>query len=60
MLDLLKRCFADQVDSKKWQAKLKEIIPSCGQSLAADKELCMKVRADTSEVLGLQFVPEYS
>lgn len=60
MLDLLKRCFTDKVDSKEWQSKLKQMIPSYGQSLTANKELCMKVRADTSEVLGLRFVPQYS
>ena len=57
MLDLLKRCFKNKVDTKEWQTKLKQMIPSYGQSLASDAELCMKVRADTSEVLGLKFVP---
>jgi hypothetical protein len=31
------------------------MIPSYGQSLASNAELCMKVRAQTSEVLGLKF-----
>lgn len=60
MLDLLQRCFKHKVDSKEWQAKLKQMIPSYGQSLAADAQLCLKVRMDTSEVLGLKFEPAYS
>ncbi len=59
MLDLLKRCFADKVDSNEWQTKLKQMIPSYGQSLAKDSRLLYKTRAYTSEALGLpQFVPE--
>jgi len=57
MLDLLKRCFKNKVDSSEWQAKLKQMIPSYGQSLAANAELCMQLRAETSEVLGLKYVP---
>ncbi len=55
MLDLLKRCFKNKFSTNEWQAKLKQMIPSYGQSLASNAELCMKVRARTSEVLGLKF-----
>jgi len=58
MLDLLHRCFKSKVDSEKWQEKLKQMIPSYGQSLALDSRLLYKTRAHTSEVLGLQLVPE--
>ena len=54
MLDLLKRCFPDQLKSASWQVKLREIIPSYGQSLAENKGLAMTTRNKTSEVLGLK------
>jgi malate dehydrogenase (quinone) len=58
MLDLLKRCFASQLYTHEWQTKLKEMIPSYGQSLAEDAELCEATRARTSEVLGLVTLEE--
>lgn len=54
MLGLLPRCFPDKAKTEEWQRKLKEIIPSYGQSLADNEELCMKIREQTSEVLGIQ------
>jgi malate dehydrogenase (quinone) len=53
MLDLLQRCFHDQVNTVEWQTKLKEMIPSYGLSLGKDRELCRRIRRHTSEVLGL-------
>lgn len=58
--ELLKRCFKNKVDRNEWQAKLKQMIPSYGQSLASNAELCLKVRAQTSEVLGLKFANQGS
>ncbi|WP_367615711.1 malate:quinone oxidoreductase [Pontibacter liquoris] len=55
MLGLLKRCFAEQYSSAAWQEKLKQMIPSFGQSLADDAQLCNEIRAYTSEVLGLEY-----
>ena len=52
MLEVLKRCFADKLKNQ-WMDKLKEMIPSYGQSLIDDAELCRKVRADTAAVLNL-------
>ncbi|WP_211217539.1 malate:quinone oxidoreductase [Segetibacter koreensis] len=60
MIDLLKRCFKDKVDTREWQGKLKQMIPSYGRSLAKDAQLCREIRAYTSEVLGLQFVPAHA
>ncbi|HTA61850.1 MAG TPA: malate:quinone oxidoreductase [Bacteroidia bacterium] len=51
MLDLLKRCFKDQVNTDEWQSKLKEMIPSYGKSLVTNSELCEGIREKTSEVL---------
>ncbi|HXB40303.1 MAG TPA: malate:quinone oxidoreductase [Bacteroidia bacterium] len=53
MLDLITRCFKDRVASPLWQDKLKEMIPSFGQSLGKDAELCQKTRERTSRVLDL-------
>jgi malate dehydrogenase (quinone) len=53
MLDLLKRCFPDQLASAAWQEKLRAIIPSFGRSLAQDADLTRELRQHTSRVLGL-------
>jgi malate dehydrogenase (quinone) len=55
MLELLQRCFADEVKNG-WSSKLTEMIPSFGKSIARDAELCKRVRAETAEVLQLQNV----
>ena len=53
MLDLLKRCFPEQLATDAWQQKLKEMIPSYGQVLANNPALGQELRKQTSEVLGL-------
>lgn len=53
MLNLLKLCFKNKINTPEWQNKLKEMIPSYGQSLARDEKLCKETRSYTSEVLGL-------
>ena len=53
MLSLLARCFPDKVKTPEWQRKLKQMIPSYGESLALNPELLRQVRAWTSDVLGL-------
>jgi len=53
MLTLMKQCFPQQMQSQKWQEKLKQMIPSYGQSMGEDAELCQKMRSWTSRVLGL-------
>ena len=53
MLDLLQRCFPEQLQSDAWQSTLKAMIPSYGTVLANDPELGHKLRQHTSEVLGL-------
>jgi malate dehydrogenase (quinone) len=56
MVRVLEMCFKDELTKGGWAAKLKEMIPSYGQSLIDDAELCRRVRADTASVLGLQTV----
>ncbi|WP_266203609.1 malate:quinone oxidoreductase [Pontibacter kalidii] len=53
MLGLLERCFMHRINTEEWQEKLKEMIPSYGQSLSSDPALLDQVRNYTSEVLGL-------
>lgn len=53
MLDLLQLCFPQQLASAAWQAGLKELIPSYGQSMATDAVLCARVRAQSLERLKL-------
>ncbi len=54
MLTLMQKCFKEHMISAQWQAGLKEMIPSYGQALAENPELCAKVREHTAEVLGLR------
>ena len=56
MLTLLERCFSDKIKSDENQAKLREMIPSYGRSLAKDPALLKELRKYTSEVLGLELV----
>ncbi len=51
MLELLKDCFNEKLQTENWQSKLKEMIPSYGESLAENGILCAKTRAKTAEVL---------
>lgn len=54
MLGLLKKCFPSKLQSDAWQQKIKEMIPSYGESLGENAELCSKVREWTSRVLKLE------
>jgi len=51
MLDVIERCFKRQLPS--WTPRLKEMIPSYGQSIADDANLCSHVRSDTAAALHL-------
>jgi malate dehydrogenase (quinone) len=53
MISVLERCFADEMNSG-WAVKLKQMIPSYGESLTDNAELLRRVRADTAGVLGLR------
>ena len=53
ILSLIEACFAAKVKTPEWQSKLKEMIPSYGQSLAHDEALAMATRKRTHEILGL-------
>jgi malate dehydrogenase (quinone) len=51
MLDVMERCFKRQLSG--WAPHLREMIPSFGQSIADDADLCRHVRADTAVALRL-------
>src|SRR5262249_35745798 len=55
-LNVIERCFQDKLKSGGWPTKLKEMIPSYGQSLIEDAALCRRVRAETASVLHLENV----
>lgn len=55
MLDLLKRCFPQQLNTPAWQEKLKTMIPSYGQHLDQDEQLSHDIREHTTKVLDLKF-----
>jgi malate dehydrogenase (quinone) len=50
MVSVIERCFPKQL-ANGWTAKLKEMIPSYGQSLIENAALCDKVRAETAPIL---------
>ncbi len=54
MLNVLKKCFPDQMASPTWQDKLQKMIPSYGHSLIENRDLCLKTRQRTTEILKLQ------
>jgi len=53
MVELLERCFTEQVKTEEWQQKLRIMIPSYGKHLNDEPELLSKLREHTHGVLGL-------
>jgi malate dehydrogenase (quinone) len=51
MLNLLQKCFPTKMRSAEWMAKLQQMIPSHGLSLAQDPKLCDQIRAWTDQAL---------
>lgn len=54
MIDVLERCFKDRIDSPEWQDRMKELVPSYGQSLVSNPELLHQVRDRTLTTLQLR------
>ena len=54
MLEVIKKCFPEQLQSPAWQQKLKEIFPSYGQNLKEDSQLLQRIRVETAEILGIR------
>jgi malate dehydrogenase (quinone) len=51
MIEVIERCFAEKLKDGGWSVKMKELIPSYGQSLVENAGLCQRVRAETAAVL---------
>ena len=54
MIDVIERCFSDRLENDGWKEKLKEMIPSYGESLINDEVLLNKVRENTLTTLNLK------
>jgi malate dehydrogenase (quinone) len=52
MVEVLERCFPDKL-ANGWGSRLKEMIPTYGQSFIDNSTLCREVRAKTAETLHL-------
>lgn len=53
MVDLIGRCFKEEMATPEWQEKLKIMIPSHGQTLNDNPALLDQIRKDTASVLKL-------
>jgi malate dehydrogenase (quinone) len=58
MIQVIERCFGEKLTAAGWSDKLKELIPSYGQSLAENAALCQRVRAETAAVLHINNIKE--
>ena len=58
MVRVIERCFQENLEGGPWLAKLKEMIPSYGRSLAENAALCQQVRAETATVLRINNIDE--
>jgi malate dehydrogenase (quinone) len=52
MIEVIERCMAERLDTD-WKARLKEWVPSYGESLVENGELLNRTRENTLRVLGL-------
>lgn len=50
-LEVLQRCFPQELTDTAWLPKLKEIIPTYGINLITDADACTRIRAETAPVL---------
>jgi len=53
MLNVLERCFADKMKAGGWRDRMKEMVPSYGQTLVTDEALLKRVRERTLTTLKL-------
>ena len=58
MLGILSKTFA--ATRPEWTPKLKAMIPSFGQSIANDADLCRSVRSETAATLKIVDVPQHA
>lgn len=53
MVSIAENCFSEKMATPEWQSKMKEMIPSYGESLIEDAELLKRVRQHTLSTLEL-------
>ena len=53
MIHVLERCFSVQLNSATWQQKMKQLVPSFGESLIENADLLKQVRKRTLSTLNL-------
>ena len=54
MIGIVERCFQDRLSTDEWQAKMKEIVPSYGESLIENTDLLLSTRERTLTTLNLK------
>lgn len=54
MIEVIERCFKQRMKSAEWKRKMKEMIPSYGESLDDNVALLHEVRDRTLDTLGLE------
>ncbi len=55
-LEVLQKCFGDELTDSAWLPRLREIIPTYGIDLKTDAAACRRTRADTAPVLKVENV----
>ena len=53
-VDVLEKCFGNELTESAWLPRLREIIPTYGIDLKVDAEACRRTRADTARVLKIE------
>ncbi|MAM88257.1 MAG: malate dehydrogenase (quinone) [unclassified Hahellaceae] len=53
IIDVLERCFPKRMATEAWQNRLREIVPSYGESLVDDPELLKRIRPASLKTLEL-------
>jgi len=56
MLQIIEHNFPQELMTDGWEAKLKEMIPSVGQSLIENAALCQQLRAETAAILNINSI----
>lgn len=55
-VEVLHKCFADQLKDERWLSRLKAIFPTYTIDLAQDADACRRTRAETARILRLENV----
>ncbi|MEO9275468.1 malate dehydrogenase (quinone) [Marinomonas sp. 5E14-1] len=54
MIGIMERCFKDRIATPEWQEKMKEMVPSYGESLVESTDLLLSIRERTLTTLNLK------